>query len=190
MKATIKIILFLTIIVSLISVYWVLARYTDLIYDDVLEINKWGNVSPFFTLITGLISIFILLITLIFYNPIFQVLKISKTLIIAFSISGIFVTFATMTWAESWFGNNYFDPDTRELGDAIWTLGNPLTFLIIDLPIYIRHKFEQTDIFWSDLWAYPCVLILFLIQFMVYVHGIRLIISLKKIKTAYNTMHN
>jgi hypothetical protein len=91
-----------------------------------------------------------------------------------------------MFWSDSWTDKPSTVLDSRELGDGVWKLGHPLTFIIIDLPIYFRHKVENLQKYWSDLWAYPSVLILFVIQFSIYIHGLRMIINFKKIKTAYN----
>jgi hypothetical protein len=186
MKRIIKILAIITSMVSLISIYWIIARYTDLIYDNILEKGKWGNVNPIATLLTGIISITILLISLKFYEPIFKTLKLSRTIKIAFLTSLFFILVATMFWSDSWTDKPSTVLDSRELGDGVWKLGHPLTFIIIDLPIYFRHKVENLQKYWSDLWAYPSVLILFVIQFSIYIHGLRMIINFKKIKTAHN----
>lgn len=182
LKQIVTILLILTSVILLIDFYWILARYTDLVYDSLLEKGKWGNVSIISTFISGLISLAILFITLKFLNPIFMIVKISKTLKIGFFTSLFFILLATMFWSDSWTDLQSNVPDSRELGDGIWKLGHPLTFLIIDFPIYLRHKFENLQAFWSDHWAYPSVLLLFVIQFSIFIHGLRMIINYKKIK--------
>ncbi|WP_430811655.1 MULTISPECIES: hypothetical protein [unclassified Carboxylicivirga] len=190
MKTIIKILIILTTIVSLISIYWIIARYTDLITDDLLEKGNWGNVNPIMTLLTGLISIPILLISHRFFQPIFQTLRLSKTIKIGFLTSLFFILIATMFWSDSWNDTPSAVLDSRELGDGVWKLGHPLTFIIIDLPIYLRHKNDSLQNYWSDFWAYPSVLVLFVIQFSVYIQGLRMIINARKIKTAYNNVYS
>jgi len=185
MKTIIKILITLTTVVSLISIYWIIARYTDLITDNLLEKGNWRNVNPIITLLTGLISITILLISNRYFKPLFQILKLSKTIKIGFLTSLFFILIATMFWSDSWSDTPSAVLDSRELGDGIWKLGHPLTFLIIDLPIYLRHKNDSLQNYWSDFWAYPSVLILFVIQFSIYIQGLRIIINIRKIKTAY-----
>jgi hypothetical protein len=186
MKAIIRILIVLISIINLIAVYWLVARYADFVQDELLEKNNWGNVNPIVTLITGLVSIIILGTTLIYYKPIFQTLKLSKTLKIGFLTSLFFILIATMFWSDSWTNTSSSVLDSRELGDGIWKLGHPLTFIIIDLPIYLRHRVDSLQNYWSDLWAYPSVLILFVIQLSIYIHGLRIIINARRIKTTYN----
>ena len=187
MKILIKILVAITSIVSLIAIYWISIRYTDLFFDDLLEKGKWRNVNPIATLLTGIVSITILLISLRYYTSIFQIVKLSKTINIGLLASLLFILVATMFWSDSWSSTSSNVLDSRELGDGIWKLGHPLTFLIIDLPIYLRHKMNSLQMYWSDLWAYPSVLALFVIQFSIYIHGLRMIINLKEIKKFYDT---
>ncbi len=182
LRLIVTILLILTSVILLIDLYWILARYTDLIYDSLLEKGKWGNVSVISIFISGLISLTILFITLKFLNPVSRTVKIYKTLKTGLFTSLFFILLATMFWSDSWTGSQSIVLDSRELGDAIWKLGHPLTFLIIDFPIYLRNKFENLQALWSDYWAYPSVLILFVIQFSIYIHGLRMIINYKKIK--------
>lgn len=190
MKIIIRSIWILTLVIGLISLYWVLSRYTDLFVDELLEKGKWGNVSPVTTFVLSVISILILTITLRFYNLISSTIDLSKSLKMAFFLSIFFILIATMFWSDSWTETPSPVLDSRELGDAIWKLGHPLTFLIIDLPIYLRRKFDGLNPYWSDFWAYPSVLILFNIQFAIYIHGIRMLINLRKIKTTYNNVYD
>jgi hypothetical protein len=184
MKITMKILLVIIFIICLITTYWISARYTDFIFDDLLEKGKWGNVNPISTLLTGILSLMILLTSLIYYKPIFKVIKLSKTIKIGFLISLFFILIATFFWADSWAKDPIDIAESRELGDTIWKLGHPLTFIIIDLPIYLRLRFENFKYYLSDLWLYPSIVILFIVQFCVYIHGLRMIINLKKIITA------
>lgn len=186
MKTVIKLLIFIILAVCLIVIYWIFVRYTDFIHDDLLEKGKWGNVRPVVTLITGLISLIILLITFQYYEFIFCTVKLYRSIKIGFFTSLFFILIATMFWSDSWTENPSVVLDSRELGDGIWKLGHPLTFLIIDLPIYLRHKVNGLQEYWSDLWAYPSVLILFVIQFSIYIHGLRMIVNVKKIKNFYN----
>jgi hypothetical protein len=181
MKTVVKTLIIIIMIICLIATYWIIARYTTLIQDDILKKNQWGNVNPIATLVTGIISLIILTISLKYYDAIFQILKLLKTIKIGFFASLFFILIATMFWSDSWTDNTSDVLDSRELGDGIWKLGHPLTFLIIDLPIYLRHKVDILQNYWSDLWAYPSVLLLFVIQFSIYIHGLRIVFNLKKI---------
>ena len=184
MKITIKILVVITFAVCIISTYWISARYTDFIFDDLLEKGKWGNVYPISTLITGILSLIVLSTSLIYYEPIFKILKLSKTIKTGFLVSLFFILLATFFWADSWAKTPIDIIESRELGDTIWKLGHPLTFIVIDLPIYARLQFENFKYFLSDLWLYPIAVILFIIQFCIYIHGLRMIINFNKIINA------
>ncbi len=190
MKLVIKILLLLISIVCLISIYWILARYTEFVFDEILEKGKWGNVNPILTLIMGFVSITILTVSLKYYRPIFQTTKAWESIKVGFIISSFFIIIATLFWSDSWTETPSLVLDSRELGDEIWKLGHPLTFIIIDLPIYFRRNFDGLETYWMDLWAYPSVLSLFVIQFSIYIHGLRLMINYRKIKTTYNNPYS
>jgi hypothetical protein len=178
----------LTSIVAVTSGYWTFARYTDFVFDELLETHKWGNVTPLTTFFVSLLTILILFINLKYHNSINTSISIFKTIKIGIGISIPFILLATLFWSDSWSDTpNYSVPDARELGDGIFSVGHPLTFLIIDLPIYLRHKFDGLQYFWNDYWAYPTSLILFIVQIIIYIQGIRLLINFRKIKTAYKT---
>lgn len=189
MKTLTQILLLLVVIVTLISGYWSLARYTDLVYDAVLMKGKWENISPFNTFIFGVLTTLILIVLLKYFKLIIQVVNPIRTFKIGVWSSLFFILLATAFWSESWLEEPNalrHIPDARELGDGIWKLGHPLTFLIIDLPIYLRQKFEIIQNYWSDYWAFPAVLVLFVIQFSIYIQGIRMVLNINRIKTAYN----
>lgn len=99
MKIIIRSIWILTLVIGLISLYWVLSRYTDLFVDELLEKGKWGNVSPVTTFVLSVISILILTITLRFYNLISSTIDLSKSLKMAFFLSIFFILIATMFWS-------------------------------------------------------------------------------------------
>jgi len=132
----------------------------------------------------GLLSIIILWVTLKYEPFVFRVVKPRKTVKVAVYISLFFVIVATIAWSDAWANNPIYMPDSREVGDSIWKLGHPLTFMVIDLPIYLRIKYPSLQNLWSDSWALPLVLLLFLLQFSVYVQGVRMLINMKRIKNA------
>lgn len=188
MKTTIKILIVLSFLVSVFALYWTLARYTNLVYDEMLEPNKWGNVTPFTTFLLSVLTILILGLSLKYYKSISNSIDIFKTIKIGISVSIPFILLGTLFWSDSWSGTpNFSVPDARELGDGIFSIGHPLTFLVIDLTIYLRHKFNGIEFYWSDYWAYPTVVSLFIAQTTIYIQGMRIAINMKKIKTAYSS---
>ncbi|TKG91465.1 hypothetical protein EYV94_20775 [Puteibacter caeruleilacunae] len=186
MRTIIKVLISMTSLVCLIAAYWIIARYSNLISDSILDKGKWGNVRPITILSKGLISLSILLISLRYFNTVFQILKPLKTIKIGFFTSLFFILVATMFWADTWTEAPSAVLDARECGDGVWKLGHPLTFIIIDLTIYLRHKYDGLQEYWSDWWAYPSVLILFVIQFSIYMQGLRMMINYKRLKEVYN----
>lgn len=170
-----------------ITLYWTFARYTNFVYDEQLEPNKWGNVTPFTTFLFSILTIIILAISLRYYDCIHNSIDTIKSIKIGIGTSIPFILIGTMFWSDSWsYTPNNSVPDAREIGDGIFSIGHPLTFLIIDLPIYLRNRFDKIVFNWSDYWAYPSVLCLFVMQTIIYIHGIRLANNMVKIKTAYN----
>ncbi len=179
-----RILIGIVLLVCLMSAYGVIVQQTNWLQDEV--INRWDNFYPTFTLTTGLATLTILFISLKYKTLVLKSLKLSKTISIAVFASLPFIALATPAWFHS-----YADPDIYELGDAIWKLGYPLTFLIIDLPIYLRKKMEVLH-FFDYLWMYPTVLFLFITQFSIYIHGIRIIINARDLSkaNAVNFMRN
>jgi hypothetical protein len=189
MKNILRILIALTLFVFGTTLYWTAARYTTLVYDEFLEPEKkWGNVTPFTTCIFSIVTIFILAISLKYYACIQHSINTFNSIKIGIGISIPFILIATLFWSDSWSNiPNNSVPDARELGDGIFSIGHPLTFLIIDLPIYLRNKFDNIRFLWSDYWAYPSVVCLFIIQTTIYIHGIRLAINIAKINAACKT---
>lgn len=163
----------IVLLICLMSFYGVIAKCTNVIQDVVL--NNWVNIHPICTLASGLVSLAILLLSLKYNSFLFEFINLSKTIRIAVLISIPFGILGTVAWFHG-----YNDPDVYELGDVIWQLGSPLTFLIIELPIYIKQRFECLN-FFSYLWMYPIVLILFVVQWSIYIHGIRLVLNVRKL---------
>lgn len=182
MRLFLQIMLAFTIAITLMAGYAALVAYTGFIEDSVLE--KWAYFHPENTFLKGLLSIIILWEALKYEPTVFRIVKPRKTVKVAVYVSLFFVIVATIAWSDAWSGHSVNMPDSREVGDSIWKLGHPLTFLIIDLPIYLRIKHPNLQHFWSDIWALPMVLLLFLLQSSVYVHGVRMLISFKRIKNA------
>ena len=182
MRRFLQIILAATIAITLMAGYAALAAHTGFIVNSALE--KWSGFHPENTVMKGLLSIIILWVTLKYEPFVFRVVKPRKTVKVAVYISLFFVIVATIAWSDAWANNPIYMPDSREVGDSIWKLGHPLTFMVIDLPIYLRIKYPSLQNLWSDIWALPLVLLLFLLQFSVYVQGVRMLINMKRIKNA------
>lgn len=184
MKKTIKLLLILSLIIVIISIYWTIARYTDLIIDTNIKSNYFFSLKNLFS---GILTAFILYIYDKYFFFITKALKPKVSIIIGFLASLLFIILGTLLWSDSWSENpSALSSETREAGDYIWQLGHPLTSLIIDFPVYLRLKYPYLQNFWSDYWAYPSVLILFITQFIIYIQGILLLINWKEIKTYYN----
>ncbi|RYY06829.1 MAG: hypothetical protein EOP43_05115 [Sphingobacteriaceae bacterium] len=175
MKIILLSLLGLTILGIVISGYLTFSGHYHLFQDQFL-------IQPITTLSLGILSTIILLISLKYYDSTTEIVEYKQTLKIGFICSLFFILIATLAW----FNKDPLIPDSRYIGDQIWKLGHPLTFLIIDLPIYLRLKSKFLQKFWSDYWTYPSVVTLFIVQFSIYVHGIRLLFNFKKIKNLYN----
>ncbi len=171
---SLKILIIITSVVCLLATYAMIAKSGNSIQDEVIQ--RWANIYPLYTLISGLISLAILLFSFKYSGFLFDLLGLAKTVKIAALFSLPFILFATAAWFY-----NSGDADQYQLGDAIWKLGHPLTFIVIDLPIYLKMTFEDIN-FVSYNWMYPLVIVLFVLQFVIFTHGLRIILNIKHIR--------